>query len=358
MKYKTTLSILFLFNGLFLMAQPAEFVLAPSNQRLTGYSAVGNITLNGNPAVSGDWVGVFDPNLICSGFGPVVPFSGNGTFSISLAVDKPGDAPLDGGINCTLLGPNPPLAGSFINCETFTLVYWKQSTGEFYMYPTSAAPTSFSHVDADFDLRVDALQNNMQVLNFTGPALPPGALPVELLFFRGAPKDADVLLEWATASEQNNDFFEVQRSADGRDFEVLGKVAGAGTHSGLLTYDFTDRSPRPGVNYYRLRQVDFDGAFEYSPVVSVKADGKESGMALYPNPAGEYVEVSLPAAWSEGETELFLRDISGRVLRQMQFTNVDGPMRVSTEGLPGGYYTLQASNGRELLSERVVVMRP
>ncbi len=196
----------------------------------------------------------------------------------------------------------------------------------------------------------------LTTFNFTGAPMDPALLPVELLYFRGAPKSSDVLLEWATASELNNDFFEVQRSVNGRDFEVLGKVAGAGTHSGLLTYDFTDRSPRPGVNYYRLRQVDFDGAFEYSPVVSVKAEGKEGGMALYPNPAGEYVEVSLPAEWSEGETELFLRDVSGRVLRQMVFFNVDGPLRMSTEDLPGGYYTLQASNGRELLSERVVVM--
>jgi hypothetical protein len=197
---------------------------------------------------------------------------------------------------------------------------------------------------------------SVTTFNFTGPPMDPALLPVELLFFRGAPKSSDVLLDWATASELNNDFFEVQRSADGRDFEVLGKVAGAGTHTGLLTYDFTDRNPRPGLNYYRLRQVDFDGAFEYSSVVSVKAAGKEGGMALYPNPAGEYVEVSLPAEWSEGETELFLRDVSGRVLRQMQFSNVDGPLRMSTEDLPGGYYTLQASNGRELLSERVVVM--
>lgn len=201
------------------------------------------------------------------------------------------------------------------------------------------------------------MDNNPSVttFNFTGPPMDPALLPVELLFFRGAPKSSDILLEWATASEQNNDFFEVQRSVNGRDFELLGKVPGAGTHNGLLTYEFTDRQPKPGINYYRLRQVDYDGAFEYSDIISVKVEGKQSGIGLFPNPAFEYVEVSLPVSWSDHATDIFLRDLSGKVVRQLRFSNLDGPLRVSTEGLPGGYYTLQASNGRELLSERLIV---
>lgn len=275
----------------------------------------------------GDYIAAFDPRGNCVGVTQIL--SGAGEY------------------NLIIYGQNVQPGIGMNNGESFRLVVWQQSTGFFFttsnLIPGWMPITNCSLIPA-FTLQTYLL-NNIDVL------------PVELLFFRGAPKASDVLLEWATASEQNNDFFEVQRSVDGREFEVLGKVPGAGTHSGLLTYEFTDRSPRPGVNYYRLRQVDFDGAFEYSSIISVKAAGKEGGMALYPNPAGEYVEVSLPADWSEGETELLLRDVSGRVLRKMQYSNVDGPLRVSMEGLPGGYYTLQASNGREVLSERVVVMR-
>lgn len=273
----------------------------------------------------GDYVAAFDPRGNCVGVEPIF---------------------VGGAYLLDIYGQNIVAGVGMANGENFRLVVWDHNTGIFYT--TASTIPGWTAISGGGNIPAFLLQtfltNTVDVL------------PVDLFYFNATPKSSDVLLEWATASELNNDFFEVQRSADGRDFEVLGKVAGAGTHSGLLTYDFTDRSPRPGLNYYRLRQVDFDGAFEYSPVVSVKAAGKEDGMALYPNPAGEYVEVSLPAEWSEGETELFLRDVSGRVLRQMQFSNVDGPLRMSTEDLPGGYYTLQASNGRELLSERVVVM--
>lgn len=355
---KKTSYFLFVFHvliltGGFAWAQPTEFTLAPTADRLPGYQIRGTARINGQPASSNDWVAIFDPGpaYVCSGRAQVTMSSG---FVFTTTVNNPLTMP-DGGIDCTnISGDIPPLA--FSGCENFTLFIWQHSTGSFFQYNSSGTPVEFDYVNIvnPSNNRVDAFEDGATIWDFTGS--PTLVLPVELLYFRGAPKASDILLEWATASELNNDFFEVQRSVDGRDFEVLGKVAGAGTHSGLLTYDFTDRNPRPGVNYYRLRQVDFDGAFEYSPVVSVKAEGKEGGMALYPNPAGEYVEVSLPAEWSEGETELFLRDVSGRVLRQMVFFNVDGPLRMSTEDLPGGYYTLQASNGRELLSERVVIM--
>lgn len=274
----------------------------------------------------GDYIAAFDPRGNCVGVEPVL---------------------MGGAYLLDIFGQNNVPGIGMATGESFRLVIWQQSTGIFYT--TSSLISGWTSIVGGGN--IPAFLGQTYLLNMLD------VLPVELLFFRGAPKASDVLLEWATASEQNNDFFEMQRSVDGREFEVLGKVPGAGTHSGLLTYEFTDRSPRTGVNYYRLRQVDFDGAFEYSSIISVKAAGKESGMALYPNPAGEYVEVSLPADWSEGEKELLLRDVSGRVLRKFQYSNVDGPLRVSTEGLPGGYYTLQASNGREVLSERVVVMR-
>ncbi|MBP6390536.1 MAG: T9SS type A sorting domain-containing protein [Flavobacteriales bacterium] len=95
----------------------------------------------------------------------------------------------------------------------------------------------------------------------------PISLPVELLDFRGQNEDGIHHLFWTTASEHDNDRFEVERSADGVSFETLGSVPGAGNSQVQRDYAFDDREPLDGVNYYCLKQVDFDGQYVHSPVI-------------------------------------------------------------------------------------------
>ncbi|MBK8705222.1 MAG: T9SS type A sorting domain-containing protein [Saprospiraceae bacterium] len=356
MKYFLS-SILPLLFCVSLYAQPPGFNYTTQACAGDAFGLLGVIQINGVTPSNGSWIAIFDETNILAG-SSLLNISGGIAYIPITQVNTDENVP-PAAPNCAMVDAG--INGYPGNPEKFFLVVWNAADMKYYQFPNDGMRTLYDFIPQS--PYIQGFTNFNTVYNLTGngyPTLPElfnmMLLPIELLYFRGAPKDADVLLEWATASEQNNDFFEVQRSTNGRDFEVLGKVPGAGTYSGLLTYDFTDRHPKSEVNYYRLRQVDFDGAFEYSPVVSVKAESKERDMALYPNPAGEYMEVSLPAEWSESETELILRDISGRVLRRVQFSNVDGLMRISTEDLPGGYYTLQASNGRELLSERVVVI--
>ena len=94
-------------------------------------------------------------------------------------------------------------------------------------------------------------------------------LPVELLYFRGAPQDNYVVLDWATASEYNNTHFEVERSAEGRRFQPFQNVHGAGDSRSRLHYQTVDDNPLPGRSYYRLKQVDFSGEVTFSKVISV-----------------------------------------------------------------------------------------
>ncbi|MDO7852978.1 T9SS type A sorting domain-containing protein [Hymenobacter convexus] len=111
-------------------------------------------------------------------------------------------------------------------------------------------------------------------------------LPVELVRFTAEPQQADALLKWATASEKNNDRFEVEASADGRTFRRIGHVAGHGSTTQAHEYQFTDPAiVRYGTSlvYYRLRQVDLDGTFAYSLVRTVAVRGL-AGLALFPNP--------------------------------------------------------------------------
>lgn len=117
-------------------------------------------------------------------------------------------------------------------------------------------------------------------------------LPVELVTFSADIIDQLVQLNWTTASELNNDYFFIQRSANGTEFENIGKVQGAGTKSSTTHYQFVDEIPLPDVAYYRLRQTDFDGKTSFSSVVSVDLSNI-SGFGIYPNPVSYGTDVKL-----------------------------------------------------------------
>ena len=94
-------------------------------------------------------------------------------------------------------------------------------------------------------------------------------VPVELIVFKAKTLNRTVVLDWQTASERNNKAFGIERSTDGIDFKNIGEVKGSGTTNTVKDYTFVDAKPETGVNYYRLRQVDFDGKETLSKVVSV-----------------------------------------------------------------------------------------
>ena len=137
------------------------------------------------------------------------------------------------------------------------------------------------------------------------------ALPVELARFGAAAEGNSVRLAWATASEKNSESFEVQRSADGKTYAVVGKQAAAGSSSSLLEYEYRDGRPLPGLAYYRLRQVDADGSSAYSPVATVRARAGAETLA-YPNPTTGLVR--LPAM--AGPARFRLLDAVGRPVLQ------------------------------------------
>ncbi len=110
-------------------------------------------------------------------------------------------------------------------------------------------------------------------------------LPIELLSFEAEAKDNfTVDLTWITASEQNNDFFTVERSQFGKQWEEVGIVKGAGNSNQILRYALTDNSPFGGISYYRLKQTDFNGSFTYSEIKVVQFNLDQATISLYPNP--------------------------------------------------------------------------
>nr|WP_299202127.1 T9SS type A sorting domain-containing protein [uncultured Brumimicrobium sp.] len=118
--------------------------------------------------------------------------------------------------------------------------------------------------------------NESQVVENTG-------LPIELITFDAIKKDRQVELSWKTATETNNDFFTIARSVDGKYWEDLQYIEGAGNSVQVQEYSYTDDAPYAGISYYRLTQTDFDGTQKTFPIVSVEQKDLEV-LQAYPNP--------------------------------------------------------------------------
>jgi hypothetical protein len=125
-------------------------------------------------------------------------------------------------------------------------------------------------------LIVDFIGPGVNTGPFTGGGgtihVTPNPLPIELLSFSAKAEGESVLVRWETATETNNDFFTIERSNDVKNWVVIGYVDGAGNSNRPLSYRFTDNQPLEGISYYRLRQTDYDGKYEYFGPVAVQFD--------------------------------------------------------------------------------------
>jgi hypothetical protein len=188
--------------------------------------------------------------------------------------------------------------------------------------------------------------------NFTGTDLS-APLPVSLVKFVATAVSGDVQLDWTTASEINNAGFEVERSVNGKSFESVGFVKGAGNSSSILSYTLTDTKAfaTAGSNslYYRLKQVDMDGTATYSEVINVTDEKTETiSIGLYPNPATDVVTVSAIAT-SAGQMAITIMDLQGkRVADFVKETNMGmNTMTINPSSLNGAgiYFVKVTVNG-------------
>ncbi|MBK9273349.1 MAG: hypothetical protein IPM49_02260 [Flavobacteriales bacterium] len=168
-------------------------------------------------------------------------------------------------------------------------------------------------------------------------------LPVELLHFTARPDGDRVRLDWATATERNNAFFTVERSADNHAFSAVLEVDGAGDSQQQLDYSAYDQAPLPGLSYYRLRQTDHDGSSTVSASVVVEFAGHTARPLLYTADGALWLRSSMPAG-----TVVDLLDASGRVLRSFR-TGDEAALRVPVEDLRAGAYLLRIDGGAEVL---------
>ena len=176
-------------------------------------------------------------------------------------------------------------------------------------------------------------------------------LPVELTSFIGRPKVETIDLLWRTASETNNDYFLVEKSTNGIDFKEMGEIDGRGTTNLESNYNWTDQSPNDGLNYYRLRQVDYNGDKSYSKIIVIEFQADRSEIQVYPNPTNKELNINLPESW-ENETSIVIYDSYGKLINS--FTSSSGSLTVPVDNIPVGYYRLLAMNKSRILNTSFV----
>jgi len=184
-------------------------------------------------------------------------------------------------------------------------------------------------------------------------------LPVELVSFKGAASSQGVALTWTTASEKNNDYFSIQHSADGRNFESVGYVQGKGTTSMASTYNFNHTNPAPGKNYYRLKQVDLDGKTAYSPVIVVDAkDVKAAALNLtvYPNPTDGQVNIKLERAMNSAEVaRVMITDLNGRLIMSQEIAGGQELKLNLKDKVKAGLYLVKVQAGASSTFQKLIV---
>ncbi|MCW5910400.1 MAG: T9SS type A sorting domain-containing protein [Cyclobacteriaceae bacterium] len=147
-----------------------------------------------------------------------------------------------------------------------------------------------------------------------------GVLPVDLLFFRAVARVDRVDLVWATASELNADYFEVEKSDDGLTYSLLARESAMGNSTERIDYQVTDEKPRPGKTYYRLRQADIDGKVVTFDVVLVDFNGLLNA-SVYPNPARNGTDLTIELNFKpKHPVEIVLLDLSGHQLERLMTT--------------------------------------
>lgn len=164
------------------------------------------------------------------------------------------------------------------------------------------------------------------------------ALPVELSYFRAETSEKIVLLIWETTQELNNEYFTLERSADGHQFEVLTRVAGQGNTEQTTNYRFPDEQPLNGVSYYRLLQTDYDGTTIHQGLVSVRTNAIVETFVAFPTLLGDDRQLTVRVTVAQ---PLQLIDVNGRPQRQFPAANAT-EQRLDLSDLPSGLYFLRA----------------
>ena len=175
-------------------------------------------------------------------------------------------------------------------------------------------------------------------------------LPVELVSFSAKAAETQIVLSWITANEKDNDRFEIERSTDGRRFDYLSTTKGSGTTTLARHYQSYDKNPINGVNYYRLKQIDFDGTATFSEIVSVEI--KSEKIELFPNPVAGTLYLRM-SDFTVREVSFQITDLTGRTMLSGETELNDGivTLPLSKVGsFPLGTYMVRVFSSAQMVA--------
>lgn len=172
----------------------------------------------------------------------------------------------------------------------------------------------------------------------------PIALPIELIDFSAYLKNSEAAIIWQTATETNNAHFQIEHSTNGRDFQNIGQISGAGYSTETIEYEYIHKSPSLGLNYYRLKQIDYDGAFEYSKVISVTVN-EEQNIEIFPNPTNGRLEI---VGIESAEIQIF--DRLGKIVKELNMKN----QVIDISELSSGLYILSIKTENGVITKRII----
>ncbi len=171
----------------------------------------------------------------------------------------------------------------------------------------------------------------------------PTTLPVKLINFEAKADGNTALLSWQTATEINNEKFEIEHSINATNWLKIGEVKGNGLSNATKNYTYRDGNITNGSNYYRLKQIDLDGKFEYSNVVIVNYSSiSNNQIRIYPNPATDFIYIK---GININNTYVKIVNTSGKIVLQKQLTS---DKLIIPTSLPNGLYLLQVIKDNEI----------
>lgn len=245
----------------------------------------------------------------------------------------------DNGTNWNLISSDVSAGAS----TTWTSVY----------YDLPAGTENVTNLRFRFSFVTTTTQNCTAPPNFRIDDFIVGAnasLPVELVDFSARLMKDEAQITWTTATETDNAHFAVERSADGRLFTEIGRVTGMGTVLEPRAYTFTDKQPLPGHNYYRLRQVDFNGRFSLSPVRSLWYGANETAR-IFPMPVVDVLQIQWPDFGHAGTGSWEIFDTAGRFLMRGTADDHYSKTEIPLQTLPSGAYLIRLATERQAWSQ-------
>lgn len=231
--------------------------------------------------------------------------------------------------------------------------------GVFATGATSVMPSSVNNTTDIVEFDYDFMAGSGFYFSIGTVNLATAPLPVELIGFTATPDQDGVILKWATASELNNQYFEVQSSLDGKNWSVVAKVDGQGTKTTRTDYQQLDATPYQGISYYRLKQVDFDGKFTYSNIEQVDFRNAIK-LTVSPNPSNGSNTVKLKLNAVPTGSQLLIRVISLQgielVRHQVQLTEKNSvEQQLDVKGLANGTYLITAEFDGQIRQTKLIV---